>query len=603
MSIGRKRSFIRRAIRSTGCSAASSPDSTPAHASARNCRRIALATPVAVAKMEGHVDEAACRRMNSWKDHKMLKGSKVPRDRDSQGRQTRAGALRCIFGVVPFVVPFLGLFFGNAATARAEVQLDGLFSRSAVLQQGMPVPIFGTAEDGERISVAIQDRRAETVAKDGRWRVELEPLEAGGPYELRIGGATSLTVPEIYVGEVWVCAGQANMQWNVFNSKGYTGALISPSNRSLHFFTVERKASNEPKWDNTPNWSAANAATIANFSAVGYYFGRDIQTQRKVPVGLINCSQFMSNAEAWTDRESIAADSELKRIVDDVLPDRQDVQTPGTLYNGMLAPISQYAVRGVIFYQGENNIDRAKEYQRLLTTLIGDWRRAWNKPELPFLFVQIAPFRPVTSSTSESKFAALREAQLLTWQATPQTAMVVTTDCGNARSLQPDEKEPVGRRLALAARAVAYDEKIEYSGPVYRSFKVIKNQLILEFDHVGQGLQAGPPTVSITVGATTKPSTVKPASSTTKAVKLFGFTIAGSDGVFVPAEATIDNNTIVLSAEAVAKPTAARYGWADFPVCNLYNRDGLPASPFRTDVPKEGFDPVNLIQGLFQNKK
>ena len=524
----------------------------------------------------------------------MLMGSIVRSCGHLRGSLAGTAALHCLYGVILF----LSLIFGDVAPARAEVQLDGLFSRSAVLQQGMPVPVFGTAEDGERVSVTLQDRRAETVAKDGRWRVELEPLEAGGPYELRVSGATSLTVPEIYVGEVWVCAGQANMQWNVFNSKGSTSALISPSNRELHFFTVERKASTEPKWDNTPNWSAANAATIANFSAVGYYFGRDIQTQRKVPVGLINCSHFLSNAEAWTDRESIAAHPELKRIVDDVLPDRQDVQTPGTLFNGMLDPISQYAVRGVIFYQGENNIDHADEYQKLLTTLIGDWRRAWNKPELPFLFVQIAPFRPVTTTSNESKFAALREAQLRAWQTTPHTAMVVTTDYGDARSLQPGEKEPIGRRLALAARAVAYGEKIEYSGPVYRSHKTIKNQLILEFDHVGGGLQAGLPSIAITVGSATKSGTVKPASSTSKSVKLLGFSIAGSDGVFVPAEATIEDNTIVLSAEAVTKPTAARYGWSDFPVCNLYNRDGLPASPFRTDAPAA--DVKGLIQSLFQ---
>ncbi len=524
----------------------------------------------------------------------MLKGSIFPSFGNTQGSPARISAFRCVLGVVLFLATSLGA----VAPTHAEVLLDGLFSRSAVLQQGMPVPVFGTAEDGERVSVTIQDRRAETVAKDGRWHVELDPLEAGGPYELRVGGATSITVPEIYVGEVWVCAGQANMQWNVFNSKGSASALISPSNRELHFYTVERKATNEPKWDNTPNWSAANAATIANFSAVGYYFGREIQAQRKVPVGLINCSHFLSNAEAWTDRESIAAQPELKRIVDDVLPDRQDVQTPGTLFNGMLDPISQYAVRGVIFYQGENNVDHADEYQRLLTTLIGDWRRAWNKPELPFLFVQIAPFRPVTSS-NESKFAALREAQLRTWQTTPHTAMVVTTDVGDARSLQPGEKEPIGRRLALAARAVAYGDKIDYSGPVYRSHKTIKNQLILEFDHVGEGLQAGPPSITVTIGSATKPGMVKPASSTSKTVKLVGFSIAGSDGVFVPAEATIEeDNTIALSSEAVAKPIAARYGWADFPICNLYNRAGLPASPFRTDAPT---DVKSVIQSLFQN--
>ncbi|MGC3966470.1 MAG: sialate O-acetylesterase [Pirellulales bacterium] len=376
------------------------------------------------------------------------------------------------------------------AVARAEVKLDGLFTRNAVLQQGMPVNVFGTAEDGEQVVVTIQNRQAETTAKDGRWQVTLEPLEAGGPYDLRVGGDTAIVVPEIFVGEVWVCAGQANMQWNVFNSRGRATAMIAPENRQLRFHSVEREAAAEPKLSNETEWLTASAATIANFSAVGYYFGRDIQKQRNMPIGLISCCHYLSNAEAWTDRNSIAADPKLKRIIDDVLPDRKDVLTPGALFDGMVAPLSRYTIRGVIWYQGENNVAHADEYLPLFSTLIADWRRSFGKPELPFLFVQIAPYKPLIS-TSESKWAELREAQLRTWKTVPHTAMVVITDYGSTTSQQPDQKEPVGDRLALAARAVAYDESVEYSGPVYKSFKIIKNTIVVEFDHVGGGLQAG----------------------------------------------------------------------------------------------------------------
>ncbi|MBL9081277.1 MAG: hypothetical protein JNK76_05695 [Planctomycetales bacterium] len=495
------------------------------------------------------------------------------------------------------VVGIVWLCAALPMTVQAEVTLDGLFSRNAVLQQGMPVTIFGKADDGEQVVVAIQNRQASTVAKDGRWEVTLEPLEAGGPFDLRLGGASTLTVPEIYVGEVWVCAGQANMQWNVFNSRGKATAMIAPENRSLHFYTVEREASAEPRLENEPTWFGANAATIANFSAVGYYFGREIQSVRKVPVGLINCCHYLSNAEAWADRESLAADPELKRIVEDVLPDRTDVLTPGTLYNGMVSPISRFTVRGVIWYQGENNVERAGEYQRLFSTVIADWRRVWKQPELPFLFVQIAPYKPLIGS-AESKWAALREAQLKTWLATPGTAMVVTTDHGNAQTLTPDNKEPVGDRLALAARALAYGESLEYSGPVYKGYKIIKNKLIVDFDHVGGGLQAGPgkaesgktetgTSLSGIRKAVLPASTTKDTASKDKAAKLTGFTIAGEDGKFVPAEAVIEGESVVVTAEGLEKPTAVRYGWADFPVCNLFNQAGLPASPFRTDVPPE----------------
>jgi sialate O-acetylesterase len=224
--------------------------------------------------------------------------------------------------------------------------------------------------------------------------------------------------------------------------------------------------------------------------------------------------------------------------------------TPTVLYNGMIAPLLPYAIRGVIWYQGEANVRRAQQYRSLLPATIADWRRAWGQ-ELPFLFVQIAPFREMTPE--------LREAQLLAWQRTPKTAMIVTTDCGDANDIHPPRKQPVGARLALAARALAYGERLEYSGPVFEALTIKGGKAALRFTHVGGGLVA-------------------------KGGSLKGFTIAGADKAFHPARAEIRGKTVVVTCEAVPNPVAVRYGWANVPEGNLFNKAGLPASPFRTEA-------------------
>jgi len=226
-----------------------------------------------------------------------------------------------------------------------------------------------------------------------------------------------------------------------------------------------------------------------------------------------------------------------------------DVMTPTVLYNGMIAPLLPYAIRGVIWYQGEANLRRERQYRSLFPATIADWRKAWGT-DLPFLFVQIAPFREMTPE--------LREAQLLTWQHTPHTAMVVTTDCGDANDIHPPHKQAVGARLALAARALAYGERIEYSGPVFDTVKMQAGKVLLRFSHVGGGLVA-------------------------KGGPLKGFTIAGADKVFHPARAEIRGKTVAVTSAAVPQPVAVRYGWANVPEGNLFNKAGLPASPFRTD--------------------
>ncbi|MCE9605422.1 MAG: sialate O-acetylesterase [Planctomycetia bacterium] len=455
-------------------------------------------------------------------------------------------------------------------TARAEVELDGLFSPGGVLQRDVKVPIFGTADDGDTITIAIQKFNVSTVAKDGKWSVEVGPLEAGGPYTMSLSGTSSLNVKNVFVGDVWVCAGESNMQSTVQNSSDFSAAILSRKNRELHFFNVKRSGSETPRQSNATRWSEGGAASVGAFSAVGYYFGRDIQAATKVPIGLIACNHFASSAEAWTTRESILAEPKLQRLVEDAPPGRLDSQTPGRLFNGMLSPISRYPIRGVIFYQGETNVERAEDYRLLFPLLIADWRKAWNNPDLPFLFVQITGFKPGSFKPNESKMAELRDAQLATWQQTPNTAMIVSTDFGDAYSSVPRVKEPIGKRLAFAARALVYGEKIGYSGPVFKDATLRKNVATLTFDHVGDGLLA----------------------KEGKEGKLTGFSIAGADKEFVAAEAEVVENKVVVKNPEVKAPKFVRYNWTDFPIGNLCNKDGFPASPFRVTLGEPEPEPV-----------
>lgn len=446
--------------------------------------------------------------------------------------------------------------FIPAPVVRAEVEFDGLFSRGGVLQRGVKVPIFGTGDDGDEVTVTFQGKSASTTVKGGKWRVELGPYEAGGPYSLTLAGTSESLVRNVYVGDVWVCAGESNMQSPVQSAEGYAAAIgAGRKNRELHFYTVKRAGADKPPASNTGKWSeGAGSATVGVFSAVGYYFGRDIAEATDVPIGLIACNHFSSTAEAWTSRESILAEPTLKSLIEDA-PPAYYTHTPGKLYTGMVLPLADYAVRGVIFYQGESNVERADKYRTLFTLLIADWRKAWNRPDLPFLFVQLNGYKPASSKSGEGRPAEIRDAQLEVWKATPGTAMVVSTDFSDPYNQIPKAKEPIGKRLAFAARVVAYGEKFEYSGPVLREATISGDVARLTFDHMGEGLLA-------------------------KDGKLTGFALAGADGEFLPAEAEVVGNEVIVKSEAVKEPKRVRYNWADFPTGNLFNKDGFPASPF-----------------------
>jgi sialate O-acetylesterase len=633
-------------------------------------------------------------------------------------------------------IPILVLCLAAAlSSARANVTPAALFRDHAVLQQGMEIPVWGTAEEGEKVAVTLGDRTVSTEARQGRWSVRLPAIKAGGPYTLTIQGRNRVVVSDVLIGEVWLCGGQSNMerqlgprppQKPLLNWENEAASANFPQIRE---FAVPQKFSAQPQQEVGGQWSVCTPTNVINFSAVGFFFGRALHEARHVPIGLIHSSYGGTPAEAWMSAEGLAplhdfdaalqllhryeadpagAQAEYERVLtawfeaNDVgtratpawsvasldtaewrtmrlptlwedaglpnfdgvvwfrreftLPDDwagQDAElhlgaiddadttwvngqqvgqtdgwdklrvyrvsgsmlhpgrntvsvrvsdaggggglwghgdrlaltrtdgrrieldgewryrvsldfaktprppasvantsgAPTVLYNAMIAPLEPYALRGVIWYQGEANADRAVQYQTLFPALVADWRRVWGR-DFPFLYVQIAPFNGMPPE--------IREAQLLSLPKTRPSAMVVTTDVGDAEDIHPANKRPVGERLALAARAIAYGEKIVYSGPLYQSVRFDGPRAIVSFTEIGGGLQA-------------------------RDGELKGFTLAGEDGIFHAATARISGDTVEVTAEGVTHPTAVRYGWANVPDGNLFNRAGLPASPFRSD--------------------
>ena len=497
-----------------------------------------------------------------------------------------------------------------AAPAAADPRLPAIFSDHMVLQQQMPIGVWGWAAPDERIEVSLRAQRVSTTAgRDGRWRVTLAPEAAGGPDELVVAGATvTKRFADVLVGEVWVGSGQSNMQWEVRQAQDADKEIAAADHPRIRLFSVKRVTALEPKDDVTPmdaapTWMVATPASITNFSAVGYFFSRELQRARDVPIGFIHSSWGGTPAEAWTRRDVLAGGSGAAAAAvavpalrggvslgpatattgasrsigpalkawneahptDPPLPGvnaprgaPDDPHRPASLWNAMIAPITPFAIRGVLWYQGETNALRAWDYQRLMTAMIQDWRRAWNRGDLPFLFVQLANYRPNPPTPGATWWAQVREAQRLTL-GLPNTAMASAIDIGNPLDIHPLNKQEVGRRLALAARAVAYGDRVEYAGPLYDGMTIEGSRIRVRFRHAGAGLVL---------------DTAKGSS----------FVVAGVDGQFKPATAVVDGDTIVVSSPAVAAPVAVRYAWEDDPITSLRNKEGLPASPFRTDT-------------------
>jgi sialate O-acetylesterase len=511
------------------------------------------------------------------------------------------------------VLPLLaGLLVLHASTARAEVKPHPLISDGMVLQQGPRANIWGTADRGEEIvTVTFLGHEYKTaVGPDGKWIVQLTDLKAGGPHEMTIAGTNKVTIKNVLIGEVWVCSGQSNMEMQLQSCADPQKAIAESKNPNIHLFTVPHTVASTPQYDVKGKWDECNPDTVKTFSAVAYYFGRDLNKALDVPIGLIHTSWGGTLAEAWTSHPVLESDPQFKPILDQYAqnvknygntlekytatldkyketldkyketvlqakadgkeppappavppppphPDRQPNSHPSSLYNGMIAPLLPYAIKGAIWYQGESNAGKAYQYRTLFPAMIQNWRTDWKEPDFPFFFVQLAPWGARPDQTGVT-WAELREAQLLTSQKLAKTGMAVITDVGDEVDIHPKQKEPVGGRLALAALAIAYGKNVVYSGPVYDSMKVEGDKAVLSFKHVGGGLVS-------------------------KGGPLQGFTIAGEDHKFVKAEAEIRDDRIVVWSKEVEKPVAVRFGWTNFVVANLFNKEGLPATPFRTD--------------------
>lgn len=638
--------------------------------------------------------------------------------------------------------------------ARAEIHVPSIIGDNMVLQQGPNTRIWGTAQPAERVSAKFAGQTVTAVAdSQGRWQILLGPIKAGGPYVLTITGSNTLTFNNVLVGDVWICSGQSNMEWPLVNSTNATEAIAQANYPEIRLFTVQKNTATSPLEDVKGRWVVTTPDQVGQFSAVGYFFGRELYQHLKKPIGLIHTSWGGTPAEAWTSRAALASAPELKPILDryekslQTLPQRlEDYQrvlaeweqknlhqdpgnkgealgyadpalttadwnqmklpqffetaglaidgaiwfrkeidlpeswagkdltlnltaiddfdityfnntrvgatgsetpnsylvprrysipgslvhagrnliavrvfdrageggfgrtdlmslapvdaketesiplagpwsykveleleakkpdwgsrpeetgptnqnSPSVLYNAMIAPLTRYAIRGAIWYQGESNAGRAHQYRTLFPAMIQDWRTSWGQRSFPFYFVQLPNWRPALPEPGDSDWAELREAQLMTLR-NPETGMAVAIDLGDANELHPRNKIDVAKRLAAWALAETYHQKVEGAGPLYDSFLIKGDKIQVKFKHVGGGLK------------------------TPDGGPLRGFAIAGADHKFVWAEARIQGDSVVVWSKEVAHPVAVRYAWANNPVCNLHNKAGLPASPFRTD--------------------
>jgi len=645
---------------------------------------------------------------------------------------------------------FFTLLLGSACPLVGAAQeaplLHSLFTDHVVLQRGAEIPVWGWGDPERKVVVTLQDKTVEAiVGKDGRWQAKLPAFGAGGPFDLTVkmdSADTSQvqTIHDVLIGDVWICSGQSNMEWPLAAAKNSDAEISAANYPNIRLFTVPRRVSETPVDSVSSRWEVCTSKTASSFSAVGYFFGRDLQKELKVPIGLIDASWGGTVAEAWTSAEALESFGEfrpklaaMKKLSESQsddpktqraamarwwkendlgtrerwqrtdlpaspqdqwkpvdLPNRLQQQglddfdgvvwfrkefevpkenatmqavltlgpiddrdttwvngkkvgendrynidrrytiKPGVLkpgknvvavrvldtggvggiygqpsqmqltfendkklplsgpwayktgsplpkmtprpdppvenpnrvtvlYNGMIAPLTPYAIKGAIWYQGESNAGRAAQYRKLLPAMIGDWRARFGVGDFPFLIVQLANYMAPQQQPVEPGWAELREAQSMTATNDEKTGLAVAIDIGEANDIHPRNKQEVGRRLMLAALEIAYGRDIVSSGPKFESLEYKAGKAILQFSHVGSGLKA-------------------------KGGELKGFAIAGSDKTFVWADAVIDGDQVIVSSPAVAAPVAVRYGWANNPIATLENKEGLPAIPFRSDV-------------------
>lgn len=444
-------------------------------------------------------------------------------------------------------------------SADAYLRIPDIFSDNMVLQQQTTIHFYGWSDPGQKISVIAGwngDTLKTTTLSDAVWTIDLKTPKAGGPYQVTIIGDSTIHIQNVLIGENWICTGQSNMEfsadWHVNN---YEEEIKNANHPEIRFFHIQRISAPYPQQEVRGKWEVCTPQTMHSFSAAGYFFGRELNENLHLPVGLIESCWGGSPVETWTPIEAFKNSERLAISAAVLTPVPWCPVRPAVLYNAMIAPVTNFPIEGAIWYQGEANVINASTYEETFSAMIHSWRELWKK-DFPFYFVQIAPFNYGKGDGA----AQVREAQLQTYRNVSNTGMVVVTDItGDTNNIHPTDKQDVGKRLAGWALAKTYGkENISYSGPLYRSMEVNGNKAIIHFDFAKEGLMK-------------------------KGNELTDFLIAGDDHRFVPATAVIKDTTVIVYSSKVPHPNAVRMGFTNTAISNLFNKAGLPASPFRTD--------------------
>ena len=469
---------------------------------------------------------------------------------------------RFLFSSSILVVIFSAFF------VQAETKLPSILGSHMVLQQGEKCPIWGWDEAGTGVTVSFAGQTHTTKAgKDGRWQVSLNAMKVNAKgAALTIKGSSTVKLEDVLVGEVWLCSGQSNMEWRVVQSANSKEEIANANHPLIRHIKIPHKLSPKPQ-DNVPSsgWQPCTPKVVANFTAVGYYFGRHLHEKLNVPIGLIGSNWGGTRIEPWTPPVGFKSVPALKKDFADKLEQFASANpgrgTPSHMYNAMIHPLLPYTIKGALWYQGESNNGEGMLYHEKMKALIAGWRSVWNNPELPFYYVQLAPFR--YGSDNDPRLPGIWQAQLETLKV-PHTGMAVTTDITTLRNIHPPNKQDVGKRLALWALTKDYGKKLksQYSGPIFSKIDHAegKESLTVHFQKDSTG------------GLTTNDK--KPVSH---------FEIAGKDGKWHPAKATIVyGDHLIVKSDAVKNPVHVRFGWHQMAEPNLVNGAGLPASPFST---------------------
>lgn len=456
----------------------------------------------------------------------------------------------------------LSLLLALHTTVRADIVPGAPFRDGLILQRGKPVSVWGTGLPGEPVQIEFAGQTQKTVTDEhGHWLVKLNSLEASTrPSSLVIHGKNTVTIQDVLVGEVWLCSGQSNMNFPLHEAANAQREIAEANYPLIRQFTVRGVVSDQPQATAPGEWKTCSPATAAEFIAVGYFFARDLHRALGVPIGIVKATLGGSPIEGWLSEETLASDPAFAVVATRWKQLQPRVEAgnrnqPAGLYNGLIRPLEPLALAGIVWYQGEGNFERANEYSLLLGHLIEQGRSRFQQADLPFLLVQLPNYLMPQDKTGRS-WAWLRDAQFSV-TTKPNVGMVVTVDVGDPANAHPADKQSVGARLALLAQERVYGRKVEASGPVFAGMENKDAALRLRFDHA-EGLHfTGDPDRA--------------------------FEIAGEDRNFVPAQARIEGNIVVVSAPGVLQPVAARLDWTNSPESCLRNGAQLPASPFRTD--------------------